>query len=192
MGNQWWIIKDNASGALRQVLVTTGGDPSTVGEDMTGKTGYQMVRRGDMDNEIPNLTAGTWSDNLAFVKANLLSTIDTQRETNQMMWLTTGGAKKMIYNQKAYEIINYRSLGSAAVALLNLQDQRARFPAAFAEMDLTGDNLATVIARFSAGADSANTKAYKIEALAQRAKRGVNAATTTAAAIAAANVNWTV
>lgn len=187
---QWWLIV-GSDNTYRQVQ-TDGVDPSKAGEDLTGKKAYRMNRRGDFTSETPNLVAGTWSENLPAVKAALLNKIDDQRETEQMRYLTPGGAKKMVYMQKSKEALDFRALGSAVIATLNLETQRVKFPAAMAQVDATGATLTSVIAEFEAGANTANTKVLKVEALAQKAKAAIKAATSAGQARAAAIVNWNV
>lgn len=187
---QAWAITDSNGVVVNQVY--SDGDPFTSGAATKGpgQSAVKVDRFGDMGRE--KLIAGKWQMDMTLLKPKLLDQIDDRRETEQMKYLTTGGAKKMVYTQKAAERKDYRALGSAAIALLNLTAQRTRFPAAFAEVDMTGDTLAVVMARFETGENNSNAKVYKLEAIAQKAKLAVKAATTEAAAIAAANPNWTV
>jgi hypothetical protein len=152
-------------------------------------TAYEVPRFGDLASEKFVVGSG-WAPDLALIKARLLARVDDQREAAQMGYLTQGGAKKLVYMQKAREVIDFRSIGSAVVATLNLETCRVRFPAAMAEADLTGATIAAVIAKFEAGAASSNAAVMRLEAIAQAAKDKIKAATTETAAAAAAAVIW--
>ncbi len=184
-----WVITDAVGAPIAQIYAAT--HPSD-GKTIAWATGYQaheVARFGDQARETFTPAKG-WSVSLELVKAKLLDTLDDQREAAQMGYLTQGGAKKLVYMQKAREVIDFRSLGSAVVAALNLEGRRVRFPAAMAEVDLTGATLASVIAKFEAGAASSNANVMRLEAIAQAAKEKIKAATSEATAKTAAAVNW--
>lgn len=188
MSETWWLIS-GPNGDSRQV-VTDGETPSDAGEDVTNKSVVMTDRRGDPS--IETVKNGKWVVDLDVLKDKLLAQIDSQREQRQMEFLTRGNAKSMVYTQKAKEVVDYKDLDAAVLADLSLASLRQRFPAAMAEVDLTGTPLATVIANVEAASAAANAKVWKIEALTQKAKTAVKAATTEAAARAAANINWAV
>ncbi|WP_332797144.1 hypothetical protein [Sphingomonas sp. LB3N6] len=131
-------------------------------------------------------------DVIVATEDSVLTQLDRERERAQMTVLTDGGAKKYVYNRKAVEVIDSRSLTVALLNALSLTDKQKRYPFAYAEMLATGDTLAVVLARFEAGLTASSAKIATIEAQAQKAKRAVRAAPTIAAKQAAAQVNWSV
>lgn len=178
MVETWWII-ENDDGSYRQV-VTNGEHPSTVGEP--GRA-HAMGRRGDLTFETPDVVTGAWSDNMASVRARLISKIEQDRIAAQDALVSPGEGKKLVYTQKNAEQQDYYKNGDTPA-------NSHRFPAAYAEMNVTGDSLATVMIRFKAGAELANGRLYRFDALAQKAKKDVEAAATAAEAEAAAEVDW--
>lgn len=127
---------------------------------------------------------------LADAEAMLLARIDADREARQMAVMTSGGAKKYVYNRKAVEAIDSRTLVQSVLNALSLVDRQKRFPFATAEASLTGETLSTVLARYEAGLNTSAAKVASIEAQAMKAKRAVRAATTLPAKVAAANIQW--
>jgi hypothetical protein len=176
MAETWWLI-ENEDGSLRQV-VTDGADPSECGE---AGVAHVMQRRGDLTFEVPDIETGTWSDNMTTVRERLLKKVDADRQKAQDALVSPGEGKKLVYAQKNAEQQDYYVNGTTT---------EERLPAAYAEMAVTGDDLATVMARFKAGADVANQKLYRFDALAHKAKADIRAATTTAEAEEAAAVDW--
>lgn len=125
------------------------------------------------------------------LEADLLNLIDDTREAAQMKVLSSGGAKKLIYMAKTAEYQDYFKIDAAAIAALNLQTQQVRFPYAFAEIGLTGDTLAAVMARWGVAQTKATNEIQRVEAIAVTGKRLVRAATTKAAKKAAFDaINW--
>ncbi len=122
----------------------------------------------------------------------MLAQVDARREAMQMTVMTAGGAKKYVYNRKAVEAIDARGLLVATLNALSTLERKKRFPFASAESALSGEALSVVLARYDAAMTTSSTKIAAIEALAQKAKREIRAATTLAAKQAAANVQWSV
>jgi hypothetical protein len=178
MAETWWLI-ENDDGSYRQV-VTGGQHPSTVGEP--GRA-HLMDRRGDLTFETPDLVSGTWTDNMDTVRVRLLAKLEEDRIKAQDSLVSPGDGKKLIYAQKNAEQRDYYGNGATPA-------NRGRFPAAYAEMDVTGDKLAAVMTRFKAGADQTNGKLYRFDALAKKAKKDIQSATTAAKAEAALQVDW--
>lgn len=138
-----------------------------------------------------NAATRTMIENAAKVEATLLPLVDTQRETFQMTVLTPGGAKKYVYNRKAAEAIAASGIVATVLNALTLVDKKRKYPFAYAESALTGDTLSTVLARFEAGMNTSAIENARIEAVAQKAKRDIKAATTVTAKRAAyAAINW--
>lgn len=184
-----WVILLKSGAIQAQVYSDVHPSMNTTRTWDATWTAYEVPRFGDLARERYVIGTG-WASDMALIRARLLDQVDDQREANQMLYLTTGGAKKMVYTQKSREVIDFRALGATVLAALNLEARRARFPAAMAEVDLTGATLATVIARFESAALTANANVMRIEALAQRAKEQIKAATTEGTAKAAAAVVW--
>lgn len=130
------------------------------------------------------------ADTLAGVEAATIAAIDAEREARQMSVMTTGGAKKYVYNRKADEVKTASGILPSVLNALSLVDKQKKYPFAYAEMQQTGETLTAVLARFETGLNAASAKISVIEAQAQKAKRNVRAATTAAAKQAAANVQW--
>lgn len=166
--------------------IPSGG--SCVRTDDTSEPG--TVRYDTANKLIPVLAAVETEEQ---VQARLLVAVDGERETRQMTVLTDGGAKKYVYNRKAMEAIDGRTLSASLLNALGLSDRKKRFPFATTESVLTGETLSVVLARFDAGMNTSASENARIEAVAQKAKRDIKAATTVAAkrvAYAAINWNW--
>ena len=125
------------------------------------------------------------------LQARLLAAVDAEREKLQMTVLTDGGAKKYVYNRKAMEAIDARTIAASLLNGLGLSDKKKRFPFATTESMLTGELLTTVLARYDVGMNTSAAENARIEAVAQKAKRDIRAAATIAAKRAAyAGINW--
>ena len=125
------------------------------------------------------------------LQTRLLAAVDVERERLQMTVLTDGGAKKYVYNRKAMEAIDGRTITASLLNGLGLSDKRKRFPFATTESFLTGETLSAVLVRFDTGMNAAASENARIEAVAQKAKRDIRAAATIAAKRAAyAAINW--
>lgn len=115
---------------------------------------------------------------------SMLDVIDDERTMLMRPLLTTGQEIKYEYANKAREVRDYRLLSGAVVANLliplNIASTRDRFAWAMAERDETGDDLETVITRWET-AMKRTALTTKIAARAQKLKRQMRAATTTAA-----------
>lgn len=185
----------NASGLVTQILDNcnaqaikdnTPKGSQAVPCDSTVAPGYTWTAAGGFKAAVSTLTP-------ALVEADLLAQVDSLRESYQMTLLTSGGAKKMIYNSKQGEATDYAGLGAAAVAALNLATRAARFPYATLESKLSGDTLAVVIARWQTAQAVNLAEVQRVEAIAITAKRRIKAATTVAAkqaAYTAIDWNW--
>jgi len=128
------------------------------------------------------------------LQARLLAAVDGEREKLQMTVLTDGGAKKYVYNRKAMEAIDARTIAASLLNGLGLSDKKKRFPFATTESMLTGEPLTAVLARYDVGMNTSASENARIEAVAQKAKRDIRAAATIAtkrAAYAGINWNWT-
>ena len=144
----------------------------------------------DYASGLYDFTGGAFVEATARIRPLLLAGIDAENERRQMAMLTAGGAKKWVYAAKAAEVHDYRNVIGAALATLTAAEKTARFPFASAEAADSGDSLATVIARYEAGIAASRATVAQIEAIAQRAKRGVRAAATAAAMRSAATISW--
>lgn len=173
---RYWLIIDE-QGRYRQVQTVTES-PYEAGEDVAGKTVIEMDRFGDLTFEVPDLAAGVWVPSMPLLRDRLISAIEEDREISQMQHLTPGPAKSFVYSQKAAEVRRY------AV------DPTGTFPAAEAEMALTGDTLAQVIARFEAGMQASLSSVLEIEARAQSAKDAIREAETPEGALTASELYW--
>lgn len=174
----WHVIIDQ-DGGVRQVA-------SLDGEDVDGRQVHEVDRPGDLALEVFDGGHG-WTDNMPAVRAALSDEIDRQREARQQEKLTGGTAKALVYAQKAREVDLYRSTPGVTRTAAEIERD---FPAAAAEMAVTGDSLETVITRIGAAAAAANAAVFRLDALATCAKEGVRNAATAAAARAAAVVDW--
>jgi hypothetical protein len=130
-------------------------------------------------------------EDAAAVQSLLLPQVDAQRELLQMTVLTPGGAKKYVYNRKAGEAIAASGILATVLNALSLTDKKKKYPFAYAESALTGEPIAAVLARFETGMNASAAENARIEAVAQKAKRDIAAATTAAGKRAAyAAISW--
>lgn len=196
MTTQAWTIVEAATGAVLAACFLTGVEgqhPKDAGFawDATKHVATKIPKAPDIALQTWNGTA--WVDDVAKIEAALLPMVDDRRETLQMTVLTPGGAKKYVYNRKAAEAIAASGIAATVLNALTLVDRKRKYPFAYAESVVTGDALAVVLARFEAGMNVSAIENARIEAVAQKAKRDIKAATTAAAkraAYAAINWNW--
>ena len=145
------------------------------------------------DKTTKKFSAGTVAvQTIKELESILLTNVDEMREMKQMVLLTPGGAKKMIYNSKQDEARAYGQLGTGLVALLNnpvaIQTQ---FPYMAMECALSGETLPQAMARLKSVTDASLVEVQRIESIAVVAKRRIKAATTKAAKQAAYDaINW--
>lgn len=123
-------------------------------------------------------------------RKKLCAEVDAQREAHRSPYMTQLLGQSFIYASKGREADTYRSLATNVLIALTAPQRRLRFPIAMAEADITGDSLATVIARYQAGQDASNAALGRIEARATQAKAAIRAATTLETMKAAAAVDW--
>lgn len=102
--------------------------------------------------------------------------VDNKAEELQSAALTDGEAKKTAYGAKQSEFINYTQMGATAVAALDDTTKRIYFRYAMAEVDVSGETLAQVIARFGDGIDASTPDIARWEAIAVVGKRAIRAA----------------
>ena len=188
----FWVILDKTSKDLIAQVITNGGHPKDFGWNWKPESQEAWVtnRQGNPGVDVFNYTTKTWESNLASLETRLLLKIDLESEEARMRVLTQGGAKKYIYMKKDAEYRDYTGLLISVVNALSLIDKRKRFPFAMAEVDLSGDSLATVMTRFEIGINNSIGELARVEALAQRTKRAIRTATTVSGKKAAAQVIW--
>lgn len=193
---QRWTITDSATGAVLAPCFIT--DAATVAPKNAGYPWDSAKHKAAMIPEAPDLAVQAWNgaqwvEDPLKVEMALLPLVDVQREAMQMTVLTPGGAKKYVYNRKAAEAIQASGIVASLLNGLTLVDKKKKYPFAYAESALTGDTLSVVLARFEAGMNVSAIENARIEAVAQKAKRDIKAATTAAAkraTYAAINWNW--
>ncbi len=193
---QRWTITDSATGAVLAACFIT--DTASVPPKDAGfpwdSARHKATAIGAAPDPAVQAWNGTqWVEDPLKVEAALLPLVDVQREAMQMTVLTPGGAKKYVYNRKAAEAIQASGIVASLLNGLTLVDKKKKYPFAYAESALTGDILSVVLARFEAGMNVSAIENARIEAVAQKAKRDIKAATTAAAkrvAYAAINWNW--
>jgi hypothetical protein len=175
--------------ATRTAAITGNPDPGTgqVGIAETVRDDQVLGYTYDGSKFVPPPALSA-----AEVEDALLDGIDQIRESKQMAMLSAGGAKKYIYAQKALEAADAKTLLVATLNALSLVDRQKRFPFAQAEATLTGEAVTVVLARFDSGIAGSRAEVARLEAVAQKAKRAIKAATTAAAKRAAFDaVKWT-
>lgn len=178
-----WIV-EHADGTLTQ----HDARPGTNGI-APGVRRVQVERALDFAREQVVWSTGKIEPRLDIWRTELLAAVDEQRESARRPYMTQLLGQSAIYANKAREVADYRSLLANALATLTVPQRRQRFPFAMAEVDVTGETLPAVIARFEAGA-AQNQALGRIEAKATRAKAAIRAATTLQQMQAAAAVNW--
>lgn len=178
-----WIV-EHADGTLTQ----HDARPGTAGI-APGVRRVQVDRPIDFAREQVVWSTGKIEPRLDVWRAELLAAVDEQREAARRPYMTQLLGQSAIYANKAREVADYRSLLANVLTALTVPQRRQRFPFAMAEVDVTGETLPTVIARFEAGA-AQNQALGRIEAKATHAKVLIRAATTLDAMKAAAAVDW--
>lgn len=194
--SQYWTITDKVTGVVLQAGFLTSSatiHPKDAGFawDATKHVAVKIAAPPDTIVQAWNGTA--WVDDPAKINEVLLPLVDAQRETLQMTVLTAGGAKKYVYNRKASEAIAASGIVPSVLNALTLTDKKRKYPFAYAEAALTGETLSAILTRFESGMNVSAVENARIEAVAQKAKRDIKAATTAAAkraAYAAINWNW--
>ncbi len=136
--------------------------------------------------DLLTLSGGTWIEDSAKVRAQLLAAVKAEAEARKMAYLTPGGAKTTEYSDQAAEVRFFWSLGGSVQAIMGTvglwsADRRAAvFPRAVANAGQFGDTIDKAIARFLAGM-AASAPANAIGAVEAKACAAIKAATTVAA-----------
>lgn len=128
----------------------------------------------------------------AKAEARLLAALKTEAERRKMVAVSPGGAKKLEYDDKASEIAASATIADTDLNSLSTPAAMERFPSAATEQALTGEPLATILARYRAGAETSMPEIRRLSAIEQDATRQIRSATTaTGKRAAAAAINWT-
>lgn len=146
--------------------------------------------------DLLTLSGGSWIEDPAKVRAQLLASVKSEAEARKMAFLTAGGAKKAEYAQKAAEVAFFDSLGATvalALSALNAMPasvKQAKFGFALADAAAFGDTVPAAIDRFRTGM-AASVKVPTIAAVEAKACAALKAATTVAAMRAVvAGITW--
>lgn len=138
-----------------------------------------------------NATVRQMVEDPAKVQTMLVTKIKTTAATKKMAAMSPGTSKTEEYRQKGVEIAASAALTASILNTLTAANALAQYPAAYAESQLSGDPLATVLARFKQGATSSNPEINRLSAIEQVYVRRVKAAVTAADKRAAFNsINW--
>ncbi len=167
-------IVDPKDSKITQTI--TASDPKMV--EMNTPKGHHAIQCDDL-----SIVAGDYFYNfikkefepedvlppaVAEVETKLLTAVDQQREDLQMLMLTPGGAKSMVYAAKQAELQEYNSSGSS---------EAERYPYATLEATAGNETLADVMARWNEAVSRNMQEVQRIEAIAIVAKRRIKAAT---------------
>lgn len=191
---QHWTITDKAGTQVLGQVETSGAHPRFHGFDWNGETmtARMSARRGDPAVDRFNYATGEWEQDAAKVSDQLIASLKAAAEQARMGYLSPGGAKKAVYAMKQAEVEAWHGLATglltslAAFLALPSATRQRRFRFAMAEASMRGEpNPAAAIARFIAGADTANIAVARIEAAEQTGTDQIKAATTIAAKRAA-------
>lgn len=176
---------DRDTGAL--AMICPGTFPLAAGQSWIRlPTGYSDETHGW------DVTTRMMVEDPAKAEAKLLAALKAEAEKRKMAAVSPGGAKKLEYDDKAGEIIASSSVTAAALNSLTKPAAMAKYPSAATEQALTGEPLATILARYRAGAETSMPEIRRLSAIEQNATRQIRAATTAAGKrAAAAAINWT-
>lgn len=131
-------------------------------------------------------------EDAARVEAQLVADVKTRAETEKMASITRGFGKSEEYKRKAGEAAASATVLAATLNALSKADALARFPAAWHEAQLSGEQLAVVLARYRARSAAALGVIDRMSAIEQVGVARIKAATTAATKrAAAAAISWT-
>jgi len=179
-----WIV-EHADGTLTQ----HEAEPGTAGID-PGERYAATPRLLDQVLERWDWSAGEIVAELDAWRVRLLDEVDRQREAARLPYLTALIGQSYVYAAKGREADLYAALSPAELDALDGAELGPRFPLATAEAEVTGDSLATVIARYAAGQAASAAAIARIEALATHAKAAIRGAEDLPTMQAAAAVDW--
>ncbi len=194
-----YAIVDNASGAIGAVMDVSDPDllaPNTppgstalrfpYGPNDGGGYRYAWGSRTFVSIPATPLTA-------AETEAMLIPLVKGTAATKKMMAMSPSTSKTEEYRLKAPEIAASANVAAAVLNALTAANAMLQYPAAATEQKLSGEPLATVLARFRAGAGGSNPEVNRLSAIEQVQCRRIQAATTAAAKRAvydAIDWNW--
>ncbi len=191
---QYWTIT-NTAGTL--VLAAAFPTPSVGSHPKDNGWAWEAAtQKATRIDKVPDLAAQVWSgtawvENTAQIETQVLLELKAEAERRKMAALSTGGAKKIEYDDKMREIIASATIVSSVLNALSAATAKVQYPNAAIEQALTGEPLATILTRYRAGADASMPEVRRLSAIEQNAARLIKAATTGAAKRAAyAAVNW--
>ena len=165
---------------------------------------YQAVPRPDGGNEaaamrakiaevkssIPSGATAPQPD-LATVEQRLIAKLKAEAERRKMLAFSSGFSKSQEYVQKGKEVVASAALTAAVLNALTAASAAAQYPMAQAERTLTGEALATILARYRSGKAASDAELARLSAIEWKAAQAIRAATTAAAKQAAyAAIVW--
>lgn len=131
-------------------------------------------------------------EDAARVEVQLIAEVKAIAETSKMAAITRGFGKSEEYKRKAGEAAASATVLAATLNALSKADAIARFPAAWHEAQLSGEQLAVVLARYRARSAAALGVIDRMSAIEQVGVARIKAATTAATKrAAAAAISWT-
>lgn len=173
---KYWVII-HQDGTLQQVMSNDKPAESNGYDVSEAQFVGEVPRFCDPLTETLNETRTGWITNLDALKAQAVAQINKEREARQMEALTSGGAKKFVYSQKADELRAYRQ-------------GYGTYPFAEAQAAKTGQTLDQVMDEFEQGATASVQEVARIESIARCAILEIKAATTDTEIQEALAVDW--
>lgn len=137
-------------------------------------------------------TARAMVEDPARLETVLIADVKVRAEAEKMAAITRGFGKSEEYKRKAGEAAASATVLAATLNALSKADALARFPAAWHEAQLSGEQLAVVLARYRARSAAALGVIDRMSAIEQVGVARIKAATTAATKrAAAAAISWT-
>lgn len=151
---------------------------STEGYDLTEWTDLGDIGRIDPALAVYDAASGTVVENIEPLRDRLLASLDAAAEATRLQFITGGSGQGMTYQYKVSEALAWTADNTASVPFLT------------AEATARSMTVAALVAEVQGNAAAWTVIGSKIEAARMGAKTAVRTATTAAAMISAAAVDW--
>ena len=193
--SQLWTITDAKSGAVIYAAFRTAGadqHPKDAGFAWDAAAHRCAAIAAAPVPGLQIFNGSRWVDDLVAIEAALIGDVKARAETEKMAAITRGFGKSEEYRRKAGEAAASATVLAVTLNALSKADALARFPAAWHEAQLSGEQLAAVLARYRARSAAALGVIDRVSAIEQVGVVRIKAATTaTTKRAAAAAISWT-
>lgn len=192
--SQFWTIVSVASGEVLAPCFATASaavHPRDAGWSWDAATQRAHPIAAAPDPTVQAWTGTAWTESAAAVERRLIAALKLEAERRKMLVRSPGSGKGAEYRRKRDEAMASANVVASVLNALTRPEGLKQYPAAAMEAALTGEAMATVLARYRDASTAADSEVLRISALEQSATRRIKTAGTAAAKRAAfAAIDW--